>query len=103
MDFPATVLLAPFVLEDDEKKSPKPPVELIDVFLGAGALEGGSKKEPPEPKPDDVKPARLLLLEATAGLGAGLDDACVDPKLSPLKASVIAPDGDCSCENGSAC
>ena len=91
------------MLEDDEKKSPKPPEELIDAFLGAGALEGGSKKEPPEPKPDDVKPARLLLLEATVALGAGFDDACVDPKLRPLNASVIALDGDCSCENGSAC
>ena len=98
----AALLLVMFALEFDEKKSPKPPVELIVACFLAGAFEaGGSKKEPPEPNPDDVKLARLLLFDEAAKFDTGFDGAGVEPKLRPLNASAIPLDGECSCANGS--
>ena len=57
----ADFLLGKSAPEVDERKSPKPPGELIDTgFFGGDLGAGGSKKEPPDPNPDDVELVGLL-------------------------------------------
>ena len=66
-----TLLLALSGPELDDRKSPNPPEGLVDAgFLGGDLGAGGSKKEPPEPKPDLLEPVLLLLLDKAAKFDA---------------------------------
>lgn len=86
--------------EVDERKSPKPSGETIDAgFLGGGLEAGGSKKEPPGPGPDDVKPVELLQLDSAGKFIVGFDDTGVESNLRSPNASVISLDANCDCED----